>query len=325
MNKKSFCIRSFYMRTRLTFFLLCICGTLKLFGQSNFCMGHTLMYEVNSENGVNVRAEKSTSSEKVGAIPHCTEIEVCSSFQGDVEVEVQGKSGYWMKMKFGDLVGYIHAANLEQISCNPSKGLRVSFTDDKGYDQISIGFPVSCNGDYGIYVENDNSFSSTGIEYSEIRTNYTMLFYGKLPDQDLPYMISHGRRVSPKGRFSKKEEVFRIGEEFQYVDEITGSQYLFQCSGKIEEDLASKMIKDYSLELLKDGKKLDLIKMDLFAKDESTYEGGVWLKWIGDLDGDGQLEIILKVQSTYKGWNYFHFEWENDKLVSTKVGWGSSC
>ena len=305
-------------------FILFLFITYSLQGQQ-FCMNYTLIYEVVSDNGVNMRVGKSVHSRKVGSIPYGVEVEVCSSFHGDVEVDVQGKSGYWMRCKYGDIIGYIHSANLEQVSCNPSDDFHVSFPDDNGYDQTYIGFPLSCEGDYGIYTENGDDYKSAKIEYSNIFTNYTNLFFGKLREGDLPYLLVHGGIVSPKGRFSKKEGLFHLDEEYEYIDVNSGDKFIFRCTGDFHEDASPNTIKDYSIQLLKDGKNIDLIKMDLFAKDETTFEGGVWLKWIGDLNGDGIIEIILKVQPTYKGWKYLHYELLNGQLIKSEVGQASSC
>lgn len=73
-------------------------------------------FTILSKSGLNVRKEPNSKSEKVASLPFGTVVDAEISFETDIDYIgkylhhseiIEGKKGFWMKIKYGSITGYI--------------------------------------------------------------------------------------------------------------------------------------------------------------------------------------------------------------------------
>lgn len=109
--------------------------------------------------------------------------------------------------------------------------------------------------------------------------------------------------------------------------------YQIYVKGKIKEITDNKFpffseIKDYELRVASGINNESLVKMDLKSFPSGGFEGGIYLYWIGDLNGDDKLDIIAGESSHFAGIELILFLSNNSKeklFKKLKVGGCSSC
>lgn len=303
--------------------------TVVLEGQSNFCYDPILIYEVVPEEGVNIRESKFIDSKIITSIPRNERVFVCRSFTGREKITVQGNTGYWFKCKYKSIEGYIFSSNLKQVECNLSNGQLITFPEDGGVDRTLDRMPISCNGDIGIFItdKNERLFETRKISVVDTVTNYSYLYFGKYEGEEKPLFVVHGEsNIRGKGRFFIKPGMFHPGEGYEYKNPNTQEELFFSCTGIVEPGSKYGGIKEYSLQMhYGSNQVLTIVTFDLSPWYNTGYEGGIWLSWIGDIDGDGRAEVIVKTQSHYAGWAYYLIRWRNNTYEAVLAGSASSC
>ena len=89
-----------------------------------------------------------------------------------------------------------------------------------------------------------------------------------------------------------------------------------------------KNIKDYELRVASGKINESIIKMDVSSFPTGSFDGGIYLYWIGDLNGDNRLDMLVGTSSHYAGIELiFYVSHKTDKelFIKHNVGSCSSC
>lgn len=116
-------------------------------------------------------------------------------------------------------------------------------------------------------------------------------------------------------------------------NESSSRVYHIYIRGKLVETENNKFpyfksIKDYELRVASGKKNESIIKMDVAAFSSGGFEGGIYVYWIGDLNGDNRLDMLVGKSNHYAGIELiFYVSDASDKKLFTKhkVGACSSC
>jgi len=117
------------------------------------------------------------------------------------------------------------------------------------------------------------------------------------------------------------------------VNESASRGYSIYIKGKVVETENNKFpyfksIKDYELRVASGKKNERIIKMDVSSFPSGGFEGGIYVYWIGDLNGDNRLDMLVGKSIHFAGIELlFYISDKNDKKLFTKhkVGSCSSC
>ena len=89
-----------------------------------------------------------------------------------------------------------------------------------------------------------------------------------------------------------------------------------------------KKIVDYELRVASGKTNESIVKMDISSFSSGGFEGGIYLYWIGDLNGDNRLDMLVGISTHYAGIElFFYLSDKTDKelFIKHKVGSCSSC
>ncbi|WP_435137227.1 hypothetical protein [Formosa sp. A9] len=89
-----------------------------------------------------------------------------------------------------------------------------------------------------------------------------------------------------------------------------------------------KKIENYELRVDSGKTNESIIKMDIPSFSSGGFEGGIYLYWIGDLNGDNRLDMLVGTSTHYAGIELvFYLSDKTDKelFIKHKVGSCSSC
>jgi hypothetical protein len=89
-----------------------------------------------------------------------------------------------------------------------------------------------------------------------------------------------------------------------------------------------KKIKDYELRVASGKTNESILKMDIPSFPSGGFEGGIYLYWIGDLNGDNRLDMLVGTSTHYAGIElilYLSDKTDKKLFIKHKVGSCSSC
>jgi hypothetical protein len=287
------------MRTFLSLFLIYI-SLESVIAQQYDCGELLLNYKTANENGVKLLVEWTENSKVITKIPNNTIIKVC----GEVTYDK------WVKAYYKDTVGYVEKGSI------------------KTEEQINVVILSHWRGEqfphaqeyFGIFEKDDEyGTNHTIIERCLTKSDTVTTYKGKLDsisviNQDATPLIlvsgfdietgpyDNGELFSSKFLYPGEAVIYNYADNF----------YLIYAKGDIQQNTDSSNfspftgIKNYELHVKRTlkGKTEDVLlyKMDLRSWNAFQYEGGVHLHWIGDIDGDKQLDIILTTSNHYACW-----------------------
>ena len=296
-----------------TLFCIFFCNT--SFAQQYDCEGDAGdLYVVNAKSGLALRDAPSLYSNKITAVPFGKSITVCDITSG-LDENIEGKDGQWVKAFYRGKSGWMfdgflkHESSIEVI--HSASWLGDSYPTDKEY--------------LALYSSNDNSFDPE-FELREATFNMDTISVdgvgtmvsASLPTDKTPVLLIAG--LSPAKRTEivgqKFDAKFLFPGESVYLGTEKASYYVYAkgsvVTNKTGDDANPfSKIKNYELRVRQQiGDKIKddvLYRSDLPSWFGSGYEGGVFLEWIGDIDGDGKLDLLLSTTNSNHCWEVSFF------------------
>jgi hypothetical protein len=266
-------------------------------------------YRVIANSGLNLRKAPNPNSEKIVAIPFGSEVFCCNLCESYPNETIEGKEGCWKKIYFEDFEGYVFSGFLEAI---PKFDLMcpVDWVNDWKNPVFDKDIEY-----FGIYEEDRLRGKSKAVRLEGKDTLIESAAMGKIrmikvETEDAPAFIVSNLTLKDgqqlMGTHFNNRMLFP-GETVGY-----GKSYLY-ATGTPKSDRESiipfSSIEDYKLVLRQvndDGKSFEevvLFELDIPSWSDVTYEGGVHLRWVGDLDEDGKLDVLLSYSNHYACWD----------------------
>ncbi len=289
------------MKTAITAILLIAVATWTTRGQQYDCHRNLLHYKITNDSGVKLLSDWRDGSDVITTLAKGTVIAVCGQTTYDYKK---------VKAFYKDTVGYVKKEFIEI-----QKSVNVVILNR----WVSDVFPIT-EKYYGIfdrknqYGRNVSTIEECSTKIDSIKTNDgTHYHIVKLHQDDIPRIMISGLDVTTgtqnNGRFFDSKFLYP-GEAIQWS--YSDNQYLLYAKGEIVEDTvttsinAFSKIRNYEFHVRRqvNGVTTDkiLYKMDFRSWSPIQYEGGVNLHWIGDIDGDKELDMILTVSNHYACW-----------------------
>ncbi|UII32124.1 SH3 domain-containing protein [Fulvivirga ulvae] len=290
---------------------------------SQVCLGQyhpecTQLFKVMSRDGVIMRKEPSRDSEKLFALSYGQEVSVCGTSKKET---INGIEGTWLSVMYQGKSGYAFGAWLKETE--PfylwSFG-EIEMILLEGNIENSYGFQRRYIG----LIPNHKEAGLTArykLKEFDIRDykNQQLLNRDKLNEEGLTFLMNRstgnaeviGRKVV-NSELSLGQTISFKTDSANYVLYVLGTTVLNQEN---ELDPISS-IKDFRLILRRQKggviSEQVIVKRDLTRWVPGDFLGGYFIDWIGDLDRDGELDILMK--------NIYHHECYNLQLfLSSKA------
>ncbi|MDX1907905.1 MAG: hypothetical protein SF053_12800 [Bacteroidia bacterium] len=287
-------------------------GTLSATGQSYDCgsnpLGH---YQVSAPEGALLLTDWTEDALVITRIPYKTVLTVCEDAR-----YVTSSDDTLIRAFFADTSGFVRVAFLTR-----QEPIQVAILSR----WMAKGFPPAKTY-YGLfYREQEDSQLSSSLERCETRMDSFVVdpwpseapahAATVLAQPEKPRILLSGLPLSPgtanKGMFFDARFLYP-GESilWQYDGDHA---YLIYATGEVEKSQDSTRIdalsgiRNYTLHIRRqlNGTLEDRILYDTAFDTFNSYQyrGGIHLHWIGDLDGDQQLDMILTVSHHHACWD----------------------
>ncbi len=266
-------------------------------------------YLVTAGSGLSMREIPNLKSIKVMAIPYGKEVMVCPEYLGEEDV-IEGIDGKWLKTYYRGKTGYMFSGFMQEL---PS--IDVILPDEQFVEHYEISRTY-----VGLYLTQNNpmideqrfqirtcDFKIDTVELAEVPPYQ----YAQLREDDQPEFLISGLDLGQRENIVGKS----FDDKFLYPGEsvsltLDNAHFHIYAKGRILENKSGEdinpiaMIKNYELHVRRttnDGDREDKIiyKMDIPGWYADGYEGGIFLHWMGDIDGDGELDLLLSNSTTY--------------------------
>ncbi|MEM8907334.1 MAG: SH3 domain-containing protein [Bacteroidota bacterium] len=287
--------------TSLILFLL---SSYALQAQQYDCSGGAgQTYLVTAESGLSLRESPNLKSIKIMAIPYGKTVTVCTEYSG-ASTTIEGVSGQWLQTFYRGQSGFMFSGFMEAL---PS--IEVILPDEQFVEHYEINRSYQ-----GLYLQDSDPvvdeqrfqlkrclFNVDTVVVPGVPTYH----YARLREGDHPTFLISGLEsrsgTSIPGK-SFEDKFLYPGESVSLT--LNGAHFHVYAKGRILENKSGEdinpiaMIKNYELHVRRstnEGDRTDqrLYQMDLPGWYADGYEGGIFLHWMGDLDGDGELDLLL--------------------------------
>jgi hypothetical protein len=180
---------------------------------------------------------------------------------------------------------------------------------------------------FGIY-EKEN-YSSTNFDIKKYHTNSKIQPKFLIKGLDVMKNSTNGKWINRK-MYPGETIVFSIPN---LENEKSNRTYWIYIKGEVLETDDKKFpffkgIKDCELRVSTTHSNESIVKMDMTSWPSGGFEGGIFLYWIGDLNGDQRLDMLVGTSNHYAGIDLILYLSDNtDKklFIKHKVGSCSSC
>lgn len=252
------------------------------------------LYSVNAKSGLSLRSAPSLISNKITAVPFGKEVTVCSEFQSESEL-IGGKEGKWVRAWYRGNEGYMFNAFLE------------------AHDPITVNYPGhEGQGKYlGLYPE-DGLYTVKAYQFDQDSMVSEDAFvedpFCGIASPESPIFLFKGIESSASDQIvgQQFDSKFLFPGESVYFETDQAAYYIYAKGSIVSNDDENNpnpfsMIRNYQIRVRKvsdeSTKDVVLYQMDIPSWYGHGYEGGVQVQWIGDLDGDGELDMLLTTSS----------------------------
>ena len=299
-----------------TFFLLV---GINVQAQQYDCSGTAgVPYLITANSGLSMRAEPNLKSNKIQAIPYGKEVMICPEYYG-MSDQIEGVDGQWVKAFYRGKEGYMFNGFMEAQKpievIIPKSWIGETFPNDKKFYGIYLNEFDETYGDQKFRM-NKIDFDIDTVQLAEIPPFY----YAKLKENDHPQFLISGIESSRTEGIVGKAFESKFLYPGETVSLTTGSEahYHIYAKGRVLESKGGddmnpiSMIKNYELHVRRsghDGDREDQIvyKMDIPSWYMDGYQGGVFIHWMGDLDEDGELDLLLSKSENPECWDIIFF------------------
>ncbi|MEL7219749.1 MAG: SH3 domain-containing protein [Bacteroidota bacterium] len=286
-------------------------------------------YQVIAKSGLKLRSGPSQESSVLKVIPYKSELKAC--YENTKQIVIDNIRGEWVKAYWEEMEGYVFNGYI--LKQAPSKALDINLfntNNDLVNEWKSTMFSRE-RSNVGLFRKgHENKFELRKIRLEE-DPNSDYLIPNK--NEGIPIWIFNTYELDLErvinGRLLNK--MIFIGEKVKINE---GIMYGFGQAQKSDSlGISSLAIDPYELrfEYHHNNQIYDelLVKMNchsgLFFDD--SYEKSIIVNFIGDLDDDGMDDILVTIQSSFKGWDYYLFSTsiaDDDKpFKGVKVGYGT--
>ena len=266
-------------------------------------------YLVTAGSGLSMREMPNLKSIKVMAVPYGKEVVVCPEYLGE-ETVIEGIDGKWLKAYYRGKTGYMFSGFMEALAT-----IDVILPDAQFVEHYETNRNY-----YGVYLKESNpTFEEEKFEIKSCDFKIETVELGAVPpyqyaqlrEGDQPeFLISGlepGQMENIAGK-SFKDKFLYPGESVSLT--LDNAHFHIYAKGRIVENTNGEdinpiaMIKNYELHVRRttnEGDREDQViyKMDIPGWYADGYEGGIFLHWMGDVDADGELDLLLSNSATY--------------------------
>ena len=255
---------------------------------------------VTSDNGLIIRKEDSSDSEKLFTLSYGQEISVCKHSNGKKEI-VNNIEGRWLAVMYQDIQGYVFSAYLKE-----SEQFFLWSMDEVG---LALGegriedLTFFKERYLGLFDTNPNSwYQMKEIDLRDYINENNFLIRDKIKEDGLIYITNGnliqsditGKRRTKNGGLPLARTIVYRTDSISYALYALGNIVLNQNN---ELDPISS-IDDFRIILrrIKNGilTEQELLKTKMIRWSPGEFLGGVSVDWMGDLDGDGELDILFR-------------------------------
>ena len=295
--------------------LLILLGVQQIQAQQYLC-GESAgqLYEVIPHSGLTLRAAPSLSANKILAVPHGKTVSVCHDEQLHHET-IDGHTGQWVRAFYRGESGYMFDAFLKAHAPIEVIHLDSYSTEQLPTDKHYLGLYADHENQFAPHFRIDSchfSYDTTTIEDGD------QFVSARIEQEEQPVFLFsgipvHQKHSLPGQQFASK---FLFPGESVHLSTDKASFYIYakgnvQLNKGTHDPSPFSMIKNYELRVRRiSGDEVEdkvIYKMDIPAWYGEGYEGGIHLQWIGDIDGDGELDMLLTTSNHYACWevNFF--------------------
>lgn len=262
-----------------------------------------------STTGLNMRSAPNLQSKVLASVPYGAKVEILSSesfgldtvgfhtyhseFRGKKESYKNDVSGYWLKVKHGNISGYMLDAYLGRIEPlrEEHKGLNQDYIylQPRGdcYDNFYYNLSMHW---YGFY-ESENGIDVRPVEvsffYGQWEELYRPCMISANDNEDLVFMLGSKQPIKMK----TTQNILYSKYQLQTIpDRDSRQKLLFEILSK--QGIYQELVVEDGLSYNRYFMERDGIKQQLDEK-FTYHEGDFNVSWIGDIDGDGKNDYIF--------------------------------
>lgn len=266
-------------------------------------------YRVTANSGLNLRIEPNAKSEIIAGIPYGSTVYSCNKCESYPNEIVEGREGCWKKVYFSEYEGYVFSGFLELI---PKIDLMCPVDWESNWRNPALDTEVEY---FGIFEEDQFRRKSKVVKIEVRDTLIYSVAKGKIrivkvEGEDKPdFIVSNlplhdgqeimGTHYNQKMLFPGESVI--IGNSCLYATgtPISDPESIDPFSAIENYKLFLRVINDKD----KSYEEVVLFTLDIPAWGIGGYEGGVKLRWVGDLDNDGKLDLLLTNSTHYACWD----------------------
>ncbi len=256
-------------------------------------------FRVTAPSGLNLREQPAVRAGKIGSVPHNAVVLGCNNPCEDCAWDsIDGRYAPWLQVFYGDISGYAYGGYLDTLRPKPQFSLL-----EHWFDPVAPQIWLERGREYtGLYTLPNGSFQFRKMAVKDtvvagkwpganpeqvskmLDTVGLIAFFANLPVLK-PGRIVNGQRLDPAAFSIGKSSVYHSGE----------ATYRLATVGRPSPDKSQMTGFGLQVSINEQGRSFQKTYLNLTLDKglDGSYEGGIYPRWMGDLDGDGRLDLIL--------------------------------